>query len=77
MTTAISIRFTGSSTLTGTLTVSDANASRILAAEKTYSGSADNQATLDYLIRRFLDEMIADTKSVERATLSVSDIPVT
>lgn len=67
----------GAQTLTGTLTISDANCTRMTTAEKTYSGSATFQNTVDYLIRRFLDEMIADTRSIERQALAVADIPIT
>lgn len=67
----------GSTTIRGTATVSNAHVSRILAAEKTNMNTADNQATADALLRRFLDEMIGDTKTIERNATVVADIPVT
>jgi hypothetical protein len=67
----------GANTIRGTLTVSNANAARLLAAEKINMGTADNQTTADALIRRFLDEMIGDTKTIERNSTPVTDIPVT
>lgn len=74
----IALRFTtGAATLTGSLTVSDANAARILAAEGEYMSGATNQATVDLLIRRFLNDMIGDTKTIERNKIVVADLPAT
>lgn len=77
----IQLRFVtnnGANTLTSTpVTITDANAARILAAEKINMGTADNQATVNALNRRFIDEMIGDTKTIERQATAVADIQVT
>lgn len=64
-------------TLIGQETVSDAHADRILAAEAKNMGTSSNQETVNALIKRFLDEMVADTKTVERNATPVADIPRT
>lgn len=66
-----------STTITSVATVSDANANRVLAAEKTYMGTTSNQSTVDALLARFMAEMIADTKTIERNATQPADIPVT
>lgn len=74
----ISVRFVvGAATTTGAVTVSDANAGRILAAEKTLLGTSADQDTVDKIARRLVDEMIGNTKTIERNANAVADIPVT
>lgn len=74
----ISLSFVnGGTTVTGSRQVSDANATRILVAERANMGTANNQATVDALIQRFLSDMIGDTKSIERQAVAVADIAVT
>lgn len=67
----------GGQTLIGQETISDAHADRIMAAEAINMGTSGNQATVDALIKRFLDEMVADTKTVERNATPIADIPRT
>lgn len=67
----------GATTIRGTLTVSNANAGRLLAAEMINMQTADNQATVNALVRRCLDEMIDDTQTIERNANTVAGIPVT
>lgn len=76
----IQLRFVtngGATAITGSLTISDTNAARILTAERTYMATVDNQGTVDALVRRFLDEMIGDTKTIERNATVVPDISIT
>lgn len=73
----IAIQFiNGGNTVTGVLTVSDANATRILTAHRTLMGTANNQETLNAFIARYLVELIGNTKTVERNANAVVDIPV-
>lgn len=74
----ISLRFVvgGVSTI-GTATISDANAGRILTAERKNMSRSNDQETVQALTIRFVDDMIADTKTVEREALSVGGIDVT
>lgn len=76
----VQVRFVtngGATTLVGTRTISDANAARVLAAEKINLGTATNQDTVDAIIQRLLAEMIGDTKTIERNATVVGDISVT
>jgi hypothetical protein len=76
----IGLRFVtnnGATTLIGQLTVSDANAARILAAEAVNLRTVGNQATVDALIARYLAEMIGDVQTIERNQTVVAGIPVT
>jgi len=75
----IQIRFitnAGATSLIGTRTISDANAARILAAEKILLGTASSQATIDALIEAFLAERIGNTRTVERNAQAFIEIPV-
>jgi len=67
----------GATTITAIRTVSNANASRVLAAEKINLGTATDQATVDKLLDRAMAEWIGDTKTIERNATAVLDIPVT
>ncbi len=67
----------GATTITSIRTVSNANAQRVLAAEKINLGTVDDQSTVDELLRRALNEWIGDTKTIERNQNAVADIPVT
>ena len=67
----------GATTITSTRTVSNANASRVMAAEKINLGTADDQATLDALLSRAIAEWVGDTKTIERNQTVVADIPIT
>jgi len=77
----IQVRFVtngGATALVGTTSVvSDANAARIIAAQKIHLGQTTNQATIDAILRRLLTELIRDTKEVERNAVAIVDIPVT
>ena len=76
----IQVRFVtngGAAVLIGTRSVSDANAARILAAEKINHGTATNQETADAILQWLMAELIRDTKTVERNAVAVGDIPVT
>lgn len=73
----IAIQFiNGGNTITGALTVSDANATRILTAHRALMGTTNNQETLNMLIARYLAELIGNTKTVERNANAIVDIPV-
>ena len=74
----ISLRFvTNSGTITGSTTLSDENITRILNAEKNYLGVSTNQETVNLLLKRYVTEMIGDTKTVERNAATIMDIPIT
>jgi hypothetical protein len=66
----------GAQTVTGTLTISSANATRLVNAEKIRYAT-DAQGAFDELIRRFLDEMIGDTKTIERNATPIADFTIT
>lgn len=59
---------------TSSVMISDAGAARILAAEQKYMGVLGPQETVDALFARFLAELKADTKSIERAAVVVNDV---
>lgn len=67
----------GATTTQSTKTVNNTDGARILAAEKITMGTSTDQATVNALLLRWINDMIGDTKSVERAAVPVSDIPVT
>lgn len=74
----IAVRFItngGSSTLTGSVTMSDADATRILAAEKIRLQTANAQETVNAIVRTLVQEIIGNTKTMERNAQTIADIP--
>ena len=68
---------TAAGSTTGTRTLSDANANRILAAHRSLYGVSTSQEALDIQIQIVVGEMIGNTKTTERMANAIPDIPVT
>jgi predicted SpoU family rRNA methylase len=67
----------GATTIISVRTVSNTNASRVLAAKKIDLRTADDQSTVDEMLKRVLNEWIGDTFTIEKNQAPPAPIPVT
>lgn len=67
----------GATTITSTRTVSNANASRVMAAERINLAKETDQDTLDEMLSRAIREWIGDTRTIERNQNVFEEIQVT
>lgn len=58
----------------GIVVLADADVDRILAAEKTYLGTVDDEATANKIAFDLVNELVGNTKTIERNQVQVSEI---